>query len=102
MLRMVSRITPKASWPTSPVSASTLAYLMRWPVFQRCLIAAQHVEVMWLTGRLAPDHKTIADFREDNGPAIKEGLRAIRRVVPQDGPAGEEGPRRRFPDASKS
>jgi transposase len=63
---------------------------------------AQHVEVMWLTGRLAPDHKTIADFREDNGPAIKEGLRAIRRVVPQDGPAGEEGPRRRFPDASKS
>jgi transposase len=29
--------------------------------------------VMWLTGRLAPDHKTIADFRKDNG-------RAIRRV----------------------
>jgi hypothetical protein len=26
---------------------------------------------MWLTGRLAPDHKTIADFRRDNGPAIK-------------------------------
>ena len=25
---------------------------------------------MWLTGRLAPDHKTIADFRRDNGPAI--------------------------------
>jgi len=28
------------------------------------------VEVMWLTGRLAPDHKTIADFRKDNGAAI--------------------------------
>ena len=27
---------------------------------------------MWLTGRLAPDHKTIADFRRDNGPAIRE------------------------------
>jgi transposase len=27
---------------------------------------------MWLTGRLAPDHKTIADFRCDNGPAIKK------------------------------
>src|SRR5437588_4670499 len=27
---------------------------------------------MWLTGRLAPDHKTIADFRKDNGPAIKK------------------------------
>ena len=25
---------------------------------------------MWLTGRLAPDHKTIADFRKDNGAAI--------------------------------
>ena len=25
---------------------------------------------MWLTGRLVPDHKTIADFRKDNGPAI--------------------------------
>ncbi len=25
--------------------------------------AARNVEVMWLTGRLAPDHKTIADFR---------------------------------------
>ncbi len=26
---------------------------------------------MWLTGRLAPDHKTIADFRKDNGRAIR-------------------------------
>jgi hypothetical protein len=27
---------------------------------------------MWLLGRLAPDHKTIADFRKDNGGAIKK------------------------------
>ena len=27
---------------------------------------------MWLTGRLAPDHKTIANFRKDNGPAIRQ------------------------------
>jgi hypothetical protein len=27
---------------------------------------------MWLTGRLAPDHKTIADFRKDNGVAIRK------------------------------
>src|ERR1700757_3782412 len=33
--------------------------------------AGRNVEVMWLTGRLAPDHKTIADFRKDNGPAIR-------------------------------
>jgi transposase len=34
--------------------------------------ASRNVEVMWLLGRLAPDHKTIADFRKDNGPAIKK------------------------------
>jgi transposase len=33
--------------------------------------AGRNVEVMWLTGRLVPDHKTIADFRKDNGAAIK-------------------------------
>jgi transposase len=33
--------------------------------------AARNVEVMWLTCRLVPDHKTIADFRQDNGSAIK-------------------------------
>src|SRR6476469_9270407 len=27
---------------------------------------------MWLLARLAPDHKTIADFRKDNGPGIKK------------------------------
>ena len=30
----------------------------------------RNVELMWLTGRLAPDFKTIADFRRDNGAAI--------------------------------
>jgi len=34
--------------------------------------AARNVEVMWLTGRLVPDHKTIADFRKDNGAAIQK------------------------------
>jgi transposase len=33
--------------------------------------AGRNVEVMWLTGRLAPDHKTIADFRRDYGKAIR-------------------------------
>jgi transposase len=32
--------------------------------------AGRNVEVMWLTDRLVPDHKTIADFRKDNGSAI--------------------------------
>src|SRR5215203_4035864 len=34
--------------------------------------AARNVELMWLTGRLAPDHKTIADFRRDNSEAIRK------------------------------
>ena len=32
----------------------------------------RNVEVMWLTGRLAPDFKTIADFRRDNGRGIRQ------------------------------
>jgi transposase len=34
--------------------------------------AGRNVEVMWLLGRLVPDHKTIADFRKDNGGAIRQ------------------------------
>ena len=34
--------------------------------------AGRNVEAMWLTGRLVPDHKTIADFRKDNGRAIRQ------------------------------
>lgn len=33
--------------------------------------AGRNVEVMWLVGRLIPDHKTIADFRKNNGGAIR-------------------------------
>src|SRR5262245_18411012 len=32
--------------------------------------SGRNVEVMWLTGRLVPDHETIADFRNAHGPAI--------------------------------
>src|SRR5712672_4216601 len=31
----------------------------------------RNIELMWLTGRLMPDFKTIADFRRDDGPAIR-------------------------------
>ena len=33
--------------------------------------AGRNVELMWLTGRLAPDFKTIADFRKDNTKAVR-------------------------------
>jgi hypothetical protein len=32
---------------------------------------------MWLVGRLAPDFKTIADFRKDNGEAIRGCARSL-------------------------
>ena len=37
--------------------------------------AQRNLELMWLTGRLAPDFKTIANFRKDNGPAIRKVCR---------------------------
>ena len=38
----------------------------------------RNLELMWVTGRLAPDFKTIADFRRDNGTGI---LNVCRRFV---------------------
>jgi transposase len=35
----------------------------------------RNVELIWLTGRLSPDFKTIADFRKDNGKAIRRVCR---------------------------
>src|SRR5512146_550194 len=54
-------------------------YLNRVPSSRRLEREAQrNVELMWLTGRLAPDFKTIADFRHDNA----EGIRNVcRRFV---------------------
>src|ERR1700746_4005584 len=46
-------------------------YLNRIPSSRRLERETQrNIELMWLTGRLMPDFKTIADFRKDNGPAI--------------------------------
>ena len=45
--------------------------------------AGRNVEVMWLTGRLVPDHKTIADFRKDNGAAIRKVCSQFVLTSPQ-------------------
>jgi transposase len=34
--------------------------------------AGRNLELLWLLGRLVPDHKTIADFRKDNGAALRQ------------------------------
>lgn len=39
--------------------------------------AQRNLELMWLLRRLAPDFKTIADFRKDNGPAIRQVSREL-------------------------
>jgi hypothetical protein len=51
-------------------------YLNRIPSSRRLERECQrNVELMWLTGRLAPDFKTIADFRRDSGAAIRNVCR---------------------------
>jgi transposase len=73
-----SRVDPKATGRPSyhPVVLLKLyvyGYLNRVQSSRRLeREAGRNVEVMWLTGRLTPDHKTIADFRKDNGPAIRQ------------------------------
>lgn len=39
--------------------------------------AGRNVEVMWRLGRLAPDHKTIVDFRKDNGLALRGSVHVL-------------------------
>jgi len=43
----------------------------------------RNVELMWLTGRLAPDFKTIADFRKDSGKGIRNACRQFVMICRQ-------------------
>lgn len=47
--------------------------------------AQRNVELIWLTGRLMPDFKTIADFRKDNGKAIRQVCRQFIELARQVG-----------------
>src|SRR6266436_144246 len=59
--------------PSVPLKLYIYGYLNRVQSSRRLeREASRNVEVMWLRGRLVPDHKTIADFRKDNGPAIRK------------------------------
>ena len=58
--------------PSTMLKLFVYGYLNRVQSSRRLECEAQrNVELMWLTGRLAPDFKTIADFRKDNGEAIR-------------------------------
>jgi transposase len=58
--------------PATQLKIYLYGYLNRIPSSRRLERETQrNIELMWLTGRLTPDFKTIADFRRDNGPAIR-------------------------------
>jgi len=71
------RIDPKvtgrpAYHPSTLLKLYIYAYLNRVQSSRRIEREAQrNVELMWLTERLSPDHKTISDFRKDNSKAIR-------------------------------
>lgn len=52
-------------------------------------LAQRNVELMWLTGRLMPDFKTIANFRKDNSRAIRGVCRQFVTLCQQLGLFGE-------------
>lgn len=71
--------------PTTLLKIYVYGYLNRVQSSRRLEAEAQrNIELIWLTGRLAPDFKTIADFRRDNGEAIgkvcKEFVLLCRRL----------------------
>src|SRR5712664_1292029 len=72
-----SGMTPAATGrpayhPSTLLKIYLYGYLNRIQSSRRLEREAQrNIELMWLTGRLAPDFKTIADFRKDNGKAIR-------------------------------
>jgi len=73
-----NRVNPKATGrpsyhPSVLLKLYIYGYLNRVQSSRRLeREAGRNVEVMWLTSRLVPDHKTIADFRKDNGRAIRQ------------------------------
>ena len=58
--------------PTTMLKIYVYGYLNRIHSSRRLeREAGRNVELMWLTGQLAPDFKTIAEFRRNNGEAIR-------------------------------
>src|SRR5712664_359220 len=76
-----SGMTPAATGrpayhPSTLLKIYLYGYLNRLQSSRRLEREAQrNLELMWLTGKLAPDFKTIADFRRDNGAAIQSVCR---------------------------
>src|SRR5580658_6975180 len=71
--RAIAQATGRPGYhPATLLKIYIYGYLNRVQSSRRLEREAQrNIELMWLTGRLAPDFKTIADFRKDNGAAIR-------------------------------
>jgi transposase len=71
--RVEPKITGRPAYhPSILLKLYIYAYLNRVQSSRRIEREAQrNVELMWLTARLMPDHKTISDFRKDNSKAIR-------------------------------
>jgi transposase len=76
--------------PATLLKIYIYGYLNRIPSSRRLERETQrNVELMWLTGRLAPDFKTIADFRRDNGEAVRRVCREFIELSRQIGLFGD-------------
>jgi len=71
--RVEPKITGRPAYhPSMLLKLYIYAYLNRVQSSRRIEREAQrNVELMWLTERLSPDHKTISDFRKDNKKAVR-------------------------------
>ncbi|MDB4409854.1 IS1182 family transposase [Gammaproteobacteria bacterium] len=71
--RVEPKVTGRPAYhPSTLLKLYIYAYLNRVQSSRRIEREAQrNVELMWLTERLSPDHKTISDFRKDNSQAIR-------------------------------
>jgi transposase len=64
--------------PATLLKIYIFGYLNRIPSSRRLERECErNIELIWLTGQLAPDFKTIADLRRDNGKAIREVCRTF-------------------------
>ena len=72
--RVVPEVTGRPGYhPAAMLKIYVYGYLNRIQSSRRLEMECQrNVELMWLVGRLAPDFKTIADFRKDNGRGIRK------------------------------
>ncbi|MGB5326250.1 MAG: IS1182 family transposase [Pseudomonadales bacterium] len=75
--RVLPQVTGRIGYhPATILKLYIYGYLNRIQSSRRLERETQrNVELMWLTGRLMPDFKTIADFRKDNGIGIRQACR---------------------------